>query len=92
MLNKSGLLAMAALAASGMGAMGGAEVMPRDFGGYRASPSKYNTRRTPKGGNPAGTKLARKAAKGRIGLRHNAEVSGPSTRRPGYRADFDGDK
>ena len=69
MLNKSGLLAIAALAASGMGAMGGAEVVPRDFGGYRASTFRYSTRRMPKGGNPAGTKLARKAAKGRIGLR-----------------------
>ena len=69
MLNKSGLLAIAALAASGMGAMGGAEIVPRDFGGYRASPTKYNTRPMPKGGKPAGTKLARKAAKGRIGLR-----------------------
>jgi len=69
MLNKSGLLAIAALAASGIGAMGGAEVVPRDFGGYRASPFRYNTRRMPKGGNPAGTKLARKAAKGRLGLR-----------------------
>lgn len=69
MLNRSGLMAIAALAASSMGAMSGAEVVPRDFGGYRASPFGYNTRRMPKGGNPAGTKLARKAAKGKLGLR-----------------------
>lgn len=71
MLNKSGLLAIAALAASGMGAMGGAEVLPRQSRGFGYGPMPKGYRRgpMPKGGNPAGSKLARKAAKGRIGLR-----------------------
>jgi hypothetical protein len=38
---------------------------------YRApSPSRFSRKaRTPKGGNPAGTKLLKKAAKGHIGIR-----------------------
>ena len=70
MLNKSGLLAIAALAAS-MPLNGGAEILPRQSRGYGYGqmPKGYKRGPMPKGGNPAGSKLARKAAKGRVGLR-----------------------
>ena len=71
MLNKSVLLAIAALAASGRESVGGVEGLPsqsRGFG-YGPMPKWYRRAPMPKGGKPAGTKLARKAAKGRIGLR-----------------------
>ena len=71
MLNKSGLLAIAALAASSMSISGGAEILPRQSRGFGYCPMPKGYKRGPKakGGNPAGSKLARKAAKGRIGLR-----------------------
>lgn len=67
---KSSLLiaaSLAAIASSGFGA----EVMPREFyygpRGYRRNSGR--ARSTPKGGYPAGTKLARKAAKGKLGIK-----------------------
>ena len=71
MFNKSGLLAIAALAASSMSISGEAEILPRQSRGYGYGPMPKGYKRgpMPKGGKPAGTKLARKAAKGRIGLR-----------------------
>lgn len=66
MLNKSALLAIAALAASM--SIHGYGPMPK---GYKRGPMPKGYKRGPKskGGNPAGSKLARKAAKGRLGLR-----------------------
>lgn len=63
MLNKSGLLAIAALAASSMSISGGAEILPRQSRGYGygSTPKGYKRGPMPKGGNPAGSKLARKA-------------------------------
>jgi hypothetical protein len=70
MLNKS-RLAMIALAASSMSINGGAEILLRQSRGYGHGPMPKGCTRGPvsKAGNPAGTKLARKAAKGRLGLR-----------------------
>ena len=70
MLN-SGFLALAALAASSMSIRGGAAESSRQSRGYGYGPMPKGYKRglLAKGGKPAGTKLARKAAKGRIGLR-----------------------
>lgn len=71
MLNKNSLLSVLAITAAGMSSFrGGAEALDRyDF----PIPKRYahgtgRLRSTPKGGNPAGTKLARKAANGKLGI------------------------